>query len=325
MFYQRKLQTEERMLKWFFSREKMENPPTPSRWNQLVRIANPYAIMMSFVLYAVGVGVLHYLGKSIDSVTYWLGLFVVILFELGGFFLKGFFDANSRFLRRKPQINKAGKSTEILPMTLMEITLVCFGVAMAVVVLLIVRGDMHLPTIALFLLAFSLMVFYSMPPFRLAENGFGELARTIYIVILLPALAYVLQTNNLHRLIPMITFPLALLYLAMELALSLQTYGFEMWGKTFSMMGKLGWQKGMNLHNLLLLIAYLLMGVAALFGQPWQLTWPVLLSLPVSILQILIMWGISNGAKPHWRLVIFCAYSIPALSAYLVGLTLWIR
>ena len=300
-------------------------PPTPSRLNQLARIINPYAIMMSFVLYAVGVGVLHYLGKPIDSITYWLGLFVVILFELGGFFLKAFFATNSWNLRRKFQTNKTGKSTEVLPVTILEITLACFGVAMGVLVLLIVQGKIQLPAMALILLAFALMVFYSMPPFRLAENGFGELARTIYIVILIPALGYVVQTNNLHRLIPMITFPLALLYLAMELALSLQSYGFEMWGKTFSMMGKMGWQKGMNLHNLLLLIAYLLVGVAALFGQPWQLTWPLLLSLPVSILQILIMWGISNGAKPHWRLVILCAYSIPALSAYLVGLTLWIR
>jgi 1,4-dihydroxy-2-naphthoate octaprenyltransferase len=281
--------------------------------------------MMSFVMYAVGVGVLHYLGKSIDGITYWLGLFVIILLELGGYFLKGFFEANSRFLQKKSRANKPGKPIDILPVTLMEIALICFGVALAVVVLLIVRGVMQLTVVILFLLAFALMVFYSMPPFRLAENGFGELARTIYVVILLPALAYVLQANNLHRLIPMITFPLALLYLAMELALSLQSYGFEMWGRTFSMMGKMGWQKGMNLHNLLLLIAYLLVGVAALFGQPWPLTWPLLLSLPVSILQILIMFGISNGAKPHWKLVIFCAYSIPALSAYLVGLTLWIR
>jgi len=88
-------------------------------------------------------------------------------------------------------------------------------------------------------------------------------------------------------------------------------------------MGKMGWQKGMTLHNLLLLFAYLLVGVAALFGQPWALTWPVLLSLPVAILQILVILGISNGVKPHWRLVVFCAYAIPTLSAYLVGLALW--
>jgi len=303
----------------------MENPLTLSRINSLVRIANPYALMMSFVLYAVGVGVLHYLGKSIDGITYWLGLLVLILLELGGFFLKGFFNTNYQLFQPRFQRIKTKEPMDILPVTLLEITLVCFGVALAVFIMLIVRGNMQLPAIALFIVAFVLMVFYSMPPFRLAENGFGELARTLYIVILLPALAYVLQTNSFHRLIPMITFPLALLYLAMELALSLQSYGSEMWGKTFSMMGKMGWQKGMNFHNLLLLIAYLLVGLAAVFGQPWQLTWPLLLSFPVSVLQILIMLGISNGAKPHWRLIIFCAYSIPAFSAYLVDLTLWIR
>jgi 1,4-dihydroxy-2-naphthoate octaprenyltransferase len=303
----------------------MNTPPTSSRFNQILRIANPWAISMGFVFYALGVGVLHYLGKPIDSVTYWLGQFVAILLEMGGFFLKGFFDASSRVTRSRIQSNKNRKSAILSPVTLLEITLVCFGVATGLIVLLTVRGNIQLPAMALMVLAFGLMFFYSMPPLRLAENGFGELTRTIFIVILLPALGYVLQTNNLHRLIPMITFPLALLYLSMELALSLQTYGSEMWGKTFSLMGKMGWQKGMNLHNLLLLIAYLLVVIAAVFGQPWPLTWPLLLSLPVSILQILVMLSISNGAKPHWRLVIFCAYTIPVLSAYLVGLTLWIR
>ena len=301
----------------------MEPQPTPSRFTQLVRIANPWAISMGFVFYAIGVGVLHFLGKSIIGVTYWLGQFAVILFELGGFFLKGYFDNIAHIPRIKTSPKKVGKSNLLPPVTLLEITLVCFGVATGLIILLIARGNIQLPALALFLLAFGLMFFYSMPPLRLSENGFGELTRTLFIVIIVPALGYILQTNNLHRLIPMITFPLALLYLSMELALSLQSYGSEMWGKTFSMMGKMGWQKGMTLHNLLLLFAYLLVGVAALFGQPWALTWPVLLSLPVAILQILVILGISNGAKPHWRLVVFCAYAIPTLSAYLVGLALW--
>jgi 1,4-dihydroxy-2-naphthoate octaprenyltransferase len=121
----------------------------------------------------------------------------------------------------------------------------------------------------------------------------------------------------------MITFPIALMYLAMELALSLRRYGTEMWGKMVTLMGKMGWQRGMNLHNLLLLTSYLLVAIAAIFGHPWTLTWPVLLSIPVAILQILVFLGIANGAKPHWRLVTFCALAIPALSAYFVGFALW--
>jgi 1,4-dihydroxy-2-naphthoate octaprenyltransferase len=290
-----------------------------------MKIANPWAIAMGFVYYALGGGILHYLGRSIDPITYWLGQAIGILFMLGGFFLKGFFDESKQFHQTRRESTRSGKNDSLQPIIFLEISLVNFGAGAGLIVLLLIRGHAYFPGLALLLLAFGLMFFYSMPPMRLAENGFGEFTRTVFSVIILPALGYVLQTNNFHRLLPMITFPLAIFYLSMELALSLQSYGSEMWGKTYSLMGKIGWQRGMSLHNLLLLIAYLLIGIAALFGQPWSLTWPLLLSFPVSVLQILIMLSISNGAKPHWHLVEFCAYVIPSLSAYLIGLTLWSR
>ena len=65
---------------------------------------------------------------------------------------------------------------------------------------------------------------YAVPPVRLVYSGYGELVLAILFANLFPALAFLLQTGELHRLLAMLTFPLTLLYLAALLALSLRAY-----------------------------------------------------------------------------------------------------
>jgi len=69
----------------------------------------------------------------------------------------------------------------------------------------------------------------------------------------------------------------------------------------------------MNLHHLSLIGAYLMVGVSAVLQLPWSLTWPMLLSLPIAVLQILQVQQIAAGAKPNWRLVDLTAIASLAL------------
>ena len=48
------------------------------------------------------------------------------------------------------------------------------------------------------------------------------------------------------------------------------------------MMVRLGWQRGMTVHNALIAAADILLAFSVLVGLPFRLAWPAFLSLPAS-------------------------------------------
>jgi 1,4-dihydroxy-2-naphthoate octaprenyltransferase len=184
--------------------------------------------------------------------------------------------------------------------------------------LLIGQDALNFPGLVILGAAVLLAFFYGVPPFRLAYKGFGDLSESILIASLFPALGFILETGELHRLVPMLTFPLLALLLAMRLAQSLETYLPDQRLERRTMMIMLGWQRGMQIHNVLILSGYLLLAAAAAFGLAWSLTWPALLSLPVGLFQIVQMNQISGGAKPNWRLLRLTAAATFGLTVYLM-------
>jgi len=146
-----------------------------------------------------------------------------------------------------------------------------------------------------------------------------------FMANLIPALALLLQIGELHRLVAMCTFPLTMLYLAMSLALSLEGYASDLkYGRRTAMI-RLGWQRGMVWHNILILAAYFFIGFDLFLGLPWSIAWPALLTLPLGIFQIWQMVQIAGGAKPRWRLLAFNAVATVGLTAYFLTFTLWIH
>jgi 1,4-dihydroxy-2-naphthoate octaprenyltransferase len=85
----------------------------------------------------------------------------------------------------------------------------------------------------------------------------------------------------------------------------------------------LGWQRGMGLHNLLILFAFLILGVAVVLGLPFQIVWPAFLGLPIGIFQIWQVTRIMEGAKPRWRLLEITALASFSLVAYLLAFSFW--
>jgi len=173
-------------------------------------------------------------------------------------------------------------------------------------------------------LAFFLVFAYAVPPFRLVNAGYGELVMAVLLTTLVPALGYLLQAVDMSQLLGMLTFPITALYLAMVLALSLEPYYGDLKAGRQNLMIRLGWQRGMVLHNVLILVAYLLIGIGALIGMAWALTWPRLLTLPIGLFQFWQIWQIGNGAPPRWRLLRLTAIATFAITVYLQAFTLWV-
>lgn len=292
-------------------------PSSPAR--ELLRIAHPWALLACILTYSLGAGIAKYLGIAIRWQVYLAGQAAVLTLLLSSYFLREYFD---RSPLAEP-LRKPDDPPRLTRLNLLQISATTLTIG-AVLTVLLLAGHALTPSGFFVLgLSFFLILADAVPPLRLAHSGYGELVTAFLLANLTPVLAFLLQAGELHRLLALVTFPLTFLTLASLLALRLPTYAADIREERHNMLTRLGWQRGMNLHNLLILGGYFLLGSAALAGLPWALTWPGLLGLPIGLFQIFIITSISNGARPRWKLLTVVAASTFALTIYFLNLALW--
>ncbi len=304
--------------------------PTPSAFPILVRYIRPVMLTAGVVFYFLGVGIAKYLGQPINWARFWLGLALVVLLQLMSFFLKAYYDLmdtedSLRRMQKDSEGNGLPPEHNLPRQNVLLLAATAMTGGAAVTVMLFSIGASNAGIIIFIGISLLLSYFYSVPPIRLIYNGYGELTEAILITNLFPGLAFLLQTGDLHRLLAMITFPLLLIFLAARLALSLEKYSANLKSGQKTMMTMLGWQRGMRLHNWLVPGAYLLMALAFALGQPWSLTWPGLLPLPIALFEIIQINQISAGSKPRWKVLNFTAVALSGLTVYFITLALWTR
>ena len=277
-------------------------------------------------LYALGAGIVVYRGDLFDWRNFWLGLALVVLLQLSCSYLTTYYTRlQSPMLDRAADAEGSKGDGIPLPRGMLLLLAVTTLTAIAMITVLLVAAGAITPAVVLVLgLAFILAFAYAVPPFRLVYTGYGELVMAILLTNLAPALGYLLQAGEMTSLLGTLTFPLTALYLAMALALSLESYYADIKAGKQTLMVRLGWQRGMFLHNLLILVAYLLIGIGMLFSMAWALTWPRLLTLPIGLFQFWQIWQISNGAKTRWKLLRITAIATFAITVYLQAFTLWV-
>lgn len=310
------------------------NQNTASLFRALFRAARPWSLAAGVLLYALGGGIATYLGTLIAWPIYWIGQAAVTLMQLSCFFLTEYFDRTDQppFQgppSRRPQPPaenlESQESVEFQPprVLFLQAAAATLTTGAVMTVLMYAAGKLT-PVVLLFIgLTFILAILYAVPPFRLAYSGYGELILAIVTANLFPALAFLLQVGELHRLLAMLTFPLTLLYLAAALAVSLRQYAEDVRRDRRTLLTRLGWQRGMNLHNILIGMAYTAVVVAALAGLPWQLVYPSLLAMPFGLFQIWQISAIAAGSKPRWRLLFYMALAVVGVAAYFINLALW--
>jgi 1,4-dihydroxy-2-naphthoate octaprenyltransferase len=286
------------------------------------------AILSAALMFTLGVGIADYLGMSTRWNLIWGGLSLCLLLLLASAYLCAYFDLlenapHSQPFRKAWVESNQQSENQLRPAILLQIALVSLAGAATLVLLLVLRESSNHTAQIFISLIFILLFFQAVPPLRLAYSGYGELLEAIVLANLIPALAFSLQAGDLHRLVAMTSFPLTFLYLALLLAFSLPHYSDDVKFQRQSLMSRLEWQRGMNLHNILILLAYVMLGLAAALGLPWALTWPGLLTLPVGLFQIWQITQIAGGRRPNWRLLAITAISTFALTGYMLTYALW--
>lgn len=271
-------------------------------------LARPGLLAGAALLYALGMGAAVFLARALDWGTALLGLGCVWMWLLSSGYLRAFYDEERPGARRR---------------SLLLAALLTLAVGAALTGLLFVRGHLQ-PVPLLFLgLGFLLSFFYGSPPLRLVYSGYGELAEAVLLTNIAPALAFVLQTGEVHRLLPMLTFPVTALFLALRLVDLLETYAADLRAGRRTLLVRMGWARGMVLHNVLVLFAYLLLGIAAAMGMPRALAWPGFLTLPVGLYQLWQMVQMAQGAPTRWRLLRLTAAATTFITAYLLAFASW--
>ncbi len=316
------------------------NRTTISLTRALFRAARPLSIVGGILLYALGGGIATYLGDQINWPVYWIGQAALTLLQLSSNFLREYFDRTgqppfeNRFPRRprseeKPLADLEEAEPVVTEVEVPRVIFLQYAAATltigAVLTVLLVAENKLTPQAILFLgIAFLLALVYAVPPFRLVYSGYGELVVSILMANLFPALAFLLQSGELHRLLAMLTFPLTLLYLAAIMAISLPQYYRDLRQDRQTMLARIGWQRGVSLHNLLIALAYITLAGSVIVGLPWRLAFPAFLSLPIAVFQIFQINSIANGGKPHWRLLFYTSLALVGFTVYFLNLALWI-
>jgi len=257
--------------------------------------------------YAVGLGVLHYLGMPTRiGIALQGALWVCLVIGATGALILAFekktpSDRQRWLLAAFAMLAAAAMITTWLqwrkalnlPAALIQLTLVLLGVA------------------------------YSTPPMRWRYGGYGEAIHAAGVTLLPPALAYLLQQNSLHRFVGMLSLPLFFTYFAALLAWEFPNYLADLKTERRTILTILDWRLTTRLHNLSLLIAFALLALDVPLGVPVEVIAPCIITFIAAMFQVWAFERIAAGARPFWRWIRLNAALIYGLTTYLLILSLW--
>jgi 1,4-dihydroxy-2-naphthoate octaprenyltransferase len=295
----------------------------------IILLSRPLFLLGGVLVYALGVSIARFLGEPIDWGLYFIGQAYVTTMQLSAQYLNEYFDApaDQDNPHRTPFSGGSGAVGEgkLSRETVLWAAFTTLTILASLTVVLISVVDLSPLLVTIVVLAFAGSFFYSTPPVRLAQTGYGELTTSILVANLVPIFAYVLQTGELHRLLVMATFPLTTLHMAMMIVFEFPDYLNDLKYEKLTLLVRVGWERGMVVHNVLILTAFLLLGLAAIYGLPMVIVLPALIPLPIGLLQIWQMRRIAGGGKPNWTTMAFTAVVLFGSVTYLLAFSFWTR
>ncbi len=287
-----------------------------------IRLTRPIFLLGGVLLYALGAAIASFLGTPIDALQYLAGQLLITFVQLMAHYLNEYFDypgditneSRTPFTGGSGALGPDGLPREVA----LYAALICMGLAGSITALLLIQGWVPIVTWVLIIISFLGAFFYSAPPIRLLTSGYGELSTSLIVAGFLPAIAFSLQTGELHRLLIMTSTPLVALHFAMILAFELPDYASDQKLEKRTLMIRVGWQTGMRIHDFAILFAVFSFIVGYFNGLPPRVAYGSLIALPLAIAQLWQMERIRRGFPPRWTTLVLGALGLFGLTAYLV-------
>lgn len=294
----------------------------------LIKHIRPLHLLTTWALYSLGVGFARYLGKQIDPLVFISGILWLTAISEGLNFLGDYFQTPFDRGLQDP-LKKSGSSGKDDTDEKEQILLYTAAAALASGALIAVfwlLSDQISSSLAIALF-FYFLLYGSMivPGLGLDQTGIGEFITSIVLVVLPPAVGYLLQVGEFHRFLTLAVFPLFPLHLGLILTLRLKTYaGDQKEGRT-NLLVRLGWKRAIVIQNLMVLSGFLLFGIALLFGMSLRMIGPVFFALPLAGYLIWVLSSLEWGAPVRWMLIRLLSLAVFFLPVYMIFYTAWFQ
>ncbi len=293
-----------------------------------VRLARPHFLLGGFLLYALGAVIARYEGYPIDFRVYWVGQLFVSSIQLMTQFLNEYWDTNADRLNtaRTPfsggsgMLGPGGLTRE----TAFTAAVACLAVATAAAVWLLFETHLAPAAVVIMVLAFLGAYFYSGPPISLVGTGLGEMAASVLVAGLVPAMAHLLQAGRPSVTILLVTAPLVVYHFAMLIAFEFPDFLSDEAAGKHTLLVRLGRRRGAAIHNGAMLAAMLLAVLATFVGLPAQVALAVVISSPLALLQIANIRRMQRGEPVSFTRLTFTAALIFMLTVYFMAFSFWV-
>lgn len=285
----------------------------------ILKLARPLHLLLAALTYTLGAGAASYLGRPFQPLAFALGLGGVLLAQLSMSLLAEVFRPYN-----EPLIEgETPRQKETLRGNMLYISIAALASSAFILYLLYLNRALALPAFLFYLLSFILVVACAIPPLRLLDRGFGELALAAHIAYVIPSIGFLLQASENHRLLTFVVIPLTALALAYFLIVNFTTFPADQKYQRATLLRRLAWERAVPFHHSLLVFAYVVFFVALLLR--FKILWTAFLTLPFALLQIVLVRNIALGGKPNWTLLTSTALAVFGLTAYFIALTFWLR
>lgn len=293
----------------------------------LLEHIRPLHLLTALALYALGAGLARYLGARVMPDPFLLpALWMVSLLE-GFFFLGDYFQTPFQgpvFPLQGGQASRTDEQSSAQDPLLLYTALALFCGTAVLTVLLAASSDLPPAGFGLMGGYFLVLAALTLPRLAVDTSGLGEFATTLCLVIFPPALAFLALYGDLHRYLMLAVFPLFPLHLALVLSLRLRSYPADLRRERKTLLVRIGWTRGIFLHNLLLLSGFLLFGAAALFGLPIRIAGPVFIALLPAAYLVWYYGALETGAPVRWGQILSLSLAAFLLPLYLLLFGAWI-
>jgi 1,4-dihydroxy-2-naphthoate octaprenyltransferase len=293
---------------------------------KVLSILKPINTLLILLTYFLGIGIAHYLGFPQRINALWNGLILIIAFHTGSIFLGKYFELyffpNSDYSaeeKRNPIKYQQEKNLRIL---FLLIGVACLALCMIPLFAFLFTDVLIISNLILIILTFFIISIVEIFPDQVSNAGLLEFLQALYFANLIPSIAFSLQSNSIHRLLFLLTFPLFFLFLALFIAFSLPKVGNNTETWCHSLISRIGPILSLKIHNLLILLAYMTLLSGRMLDLPWKLIWPVLITMPIGLIQIWQVNRILKGHKPNFTSLIFTAIASAGFATYFMMLSL---
>jgi 1,4-dihydroxy-2-naphthoate polyprenyltransferase len=286
-----------------------------------IKLARPLQLLLAALTYSLGAGIAHYLGHPVQMAAISLGLLAVLAIQAASSSLVEYFRLPLTPLAK----NESIRNREALQAGLFQTAMALLTGSGAIIVTLVIAKLLLVPAGIIIALIIFFSFAYAVPPMRLSETGYGELVQAVLLGILIPALAFFIQSGEFHRLLPFATFPITLLSLAYLLVNDFPTFVNDQKSGRSSMLIRLTWQRAIPIHHLLVLLSFLFFACTPLLGFPWGLVWPIFMALPFAVIEVIWLHRIARGGRSFWKYLIPFSAGVFGLTVYMLTLSFWIR